>query len=65
MLVKGGVLTTDPQAINSEGQNSAIIGAGLTVQLTQKLLLSVDYDGQVGGTRYDSHAVVGVLRWNF
>jgi outer membrane autotransporter protein len=58
----GGVFTVvGPR----EGHDSLIISAGLSVELTQKLLLYVDYDGQVGRDHYASHAVVGGLRWSF
>jgi len=49
----------------SEGHDSAIIGAGVSAQLTQKLLLYLDYEGQIGRDHYDSHAVTGGLRWSF
>jgi outer membrane autotransporter protein len=49
----------------NEGHDSAIVGAGLNVQLTKSVLLYLDYDGQVGRDRYDSHAVTGGLRWSF
>jgi len=49
----------------SEGHDSLIVSAGLSVQLTQKLLLYVDYDGQVGRERYASQGVVGGLQWSF
>jgi outer membrane autotransporter protein len=58
----GGVFTVFGP---SEGHDSLIVSAGVDVQLTQKLLLYLDYDGQVARDHYASHAVVGGLRWSF
>jgi outer membrane autotransporter protein len=58
----GGVFTVFGP---SEGHDSLIISAGISAKLTEKLLLYLDYDGQVARDHYASQAVVGGLRWSF
>jgi len=46
----------------SEGHDSAIISAGVSVQWTPMIETYVNYDGQLGRDRYDSNAVTGGVR---
>jgi T5SS/PEP-CTERM-associated repeat protein/autotransporter-associated beta strand protein len=48
-----------------EGQDSAILSAGFSIQWSPKILTYVDYDGQLGRTRYDSNAVTGGVSISF
>jgi outer membrane autotransporter protein len=43
----------------SEGHDSAIISAGVSVQWTSTIQTYISYDGQLGRHRYDSNAVTG------
>jgi fibronectin-binding autotransporter adhesin len=45
-----------------EGQDSAIVSAGVSVEWTPKVSSFVGYDGQLGRGRYDSNAVNGGVR---
>ncbi len=49
----------------SEGHDSAIVSAGVSVQLTRAIATYVNYDGQLGRDRYDSNAVTGGVRISF
>jgi outer membrane autotransporter protein len=49
----------------SEGHDSAIVNAGITVQLTPAIATYLNYDGQLGRDRYDSNAVTGGVRITF
>jgi outer membrane autotransporter protein len=49
----------------SEGHDSAVISAGVSVQLTPAITTYLDYDGQLGRGNYDSNAVTGGIRINF
>jgi YVTN family beta-propeller protein/autotransporter-associated beta strand protein len=49
----------------AEGHDSALINAGLDVQWTSTIGTYVGYDGQVGRTNYDSHAVIGSVHLDF
>jgi outer membrane autotransporter protein len=49
----------------SEGHDSAIVSAGISVQWTPKIATYVYYDGQLGRDRYDSNAVTGGFRFSF
>ncbi|MBV8969248.1 MAG: autotransporter domain-containing protein [Verrucomicrobia bacterium] len=49
----------------SEGHDSAIVSAGVSVQWTGAIATYVNYDGQLGRDRYDSNAVTGGLRISF
>jgi outer membrane autotransporter protein len=49
----------------SEGHDSAIVSAGVTVQWTPMIATYVNYDGQLGRDRYDSNAVTGGVRVSF
>jgi outer membrane autotransporter protein len=48
-----------------EGQDSAILSAGFSIQWSPKILTYVNYDGQLGRTRYDSNAVTGGVSISF
>jgi len=45
-----------------EGQDSAVLSAGVSVQWTSAISSYVGYDGQLGRGRYDSNAVTGGVR---
>lgn len=45
-----------------EGQDSAVISAGVSVQWTPAISNYVGYDGQLGRGRYSSNAVNGGVR---
>lgn len=49
----------------SEGHDSAIVSAGVSVQWTPTIATYVNYDGQLGRDRYDSNAVTGGVRISF
>jgi outer membrane autotransporter protein len=48
-----------------EGQDSAIVSAGVAVQWTPTFSTYVNYDSQLGRDRYDSNAVTGGVRISF
>jgi YVTN family beta-propeller protein/autotransporter-associated beta strand protein len=58
----GSVFTVHGPA---EGHNSALIDAGLDVQWTPTIGTYFGYDGQVGRTNYDSHAVLCSVHLDF
>jgi outer membrane autotransporter protein len=43
----------------SEGHDSAIVSAGVSVQWSPMIATYLNYDGQLGRSRYDSNAVTG------
>jgi fibronectin-binding autotransporter adhesin len=49
----------------SEGHDSAIVSAGVSVQVTPAITTYVNYDGQLGRGNYDSNAVTGGIRISF
>ena len=49
----------------SEGNDSAIVNAGVLVNWTPTIATYVNYDGQLGRDRYDSNAVTGGVRISF
>jgi outer membrane autotransporter protein len=49
----------------SEGHDSAIVSTGLMVHWTPTIATYLNYDGQLGRSRYDSNAVTGGIRVNF
>jgi outer membrane autotransporter protein len=49
----------------AEGHDSALIDAGLDVQWTSTIGTYVGYDGQVGRSNYDSHAVMCSVHLDF
>ena len=49
----------------SEGHDSAVVSAGVTVQWTPALATYISYDGQLGRGNYDSNAVTGGVRISF
>jgi outer membrane autotransporter protein len=49
----------------SEGHDSAVISAGISVQATPAITTYVNYDGQFGRGNYDSNAVTGGVRISF
>jgi outer membrane autotransporter protein len=49
----------------SEGHDSAVVSAGVSVQLTSSIATYVNYDGQLGRGNYNSNAVTGGFRINF
>jgi outer membrane autotransporter protein len=49
----------------SEGHDSAIVNAGVSVQVTPAISTYVNYDGQLGRGNYDSNAVTGGVRISF
>jgi len=48
-----------------EGHDSAVVSAGVSVQLTPAITTYVNYDGQLGRGNYDSNAVTGGVRISF
>jgi uncharacterized protein with beta-barrel porin domain len=56
-----GRLTLD----RSEGHDSAVVSAGVSVQVTPSISTYVNYDGQLGRSNYDSNAVTGGVRISF
>jgi outer membrane autotransporter protein len=49
----------------SEGHDSAVVSAGVSVQATPAITTYVNYDGQLGRGNYDSNAVTGGFRISF
>jgi outer membrane autotransporter protein len=49
----------------SEGHDSAVVSAGVSVQLTPAISTYVNYDGQLGRDNYDSNAVTGGVKFSF
>ena len=49
----------------SEGHDSAVVSAGVSVQLTPAIVTYVNYDGQLGRGNYDSNAVTGGVGISF
>jgi uncharacterized protein with beta-barrel porin domain len=49
----------------SEGQDSAIVSAGVSVPWNQTMATYVNYDGQLGRDRYNSNAVTGGVKIAF
>jgi outer membrane autotransporter protein len=49
----------------SEGHDSAVVSAGVSVQVTPAISTYVNYDGQLGRGNYDSNAVTGGVRISF
>ena len=49
----------------SEGHDSAVVNAGVSVQVTPVITTYVNYDGQLGRCNYDSNAVTGGVRISF
>jgi outer membrane autotransporter protein len=49
----------------SEGHDSAVVSAGLSVQWTPSITTYVNYDGQLGRDNYSSNAVTGGIRISF
>ena len=49
----------------SEGHDSAVVDAGISVQWTPTLSTYVNYDGQLGRGNYDSNAVTGGVKVSF
>jgi uncharacterized protein with beta-barrel porin domain len=49
----------------SEGHDSALVSAGISVRLTPAITTYVHYDGQLGRGNYDSNAVTGGVRISF
>ena len=50
---------------SSEGHDSAVVSAGVSVQWTPAITTYVSYDGQLGRGNYDSNAVTGGVRISF
>jgi outer membrane autotransporter protein len=49
----------------AEGHDSAVLSAGVLVQCTPTIATYVNYDGQLGRSRYDANAVTGGVRISF
>jgi fibronectin-binding autotransporter adhesin len=49
----------------SEGHDSAVVNAGVSVQVTRAISTYLNYDGQLGRGNYDSNAVTGGVRISF
>jgi outer membrane autotransporter protein len=49
----------------SEGHDSAVLSAGVSVQATPAITTYVNYDGQLGRGNYDSNAVTGGIQISF
>jgi len=49
----------------SEGHDSAVVSAGVSVQLTPAVSTYINYNGQLGRENYNSNAVTGGVRINF
>jgi outer membrane autotransporter protein len=49
----------------SEGHDSAVVSAGVSVQLTPGISTYINYNGQLGRDNYDSNAVTGGVRISF
>ena len=50
---------------SSEGHDSAVVDAGVTVQWTLTLSTYLNYDGQLGRDHYNSNAVTGGVKITF
>jgi outer membrane autotransporter protein len=48
--------------VPSEGHNSAIVSAGVSVQWTPVIKIYLNYDGQLERQNYDLNAVTGGVR---
>ena len=46
----------------SEGHDSAVVSAGVSLQVTPSISTYVNYDGQLGRGNYDSNALTGGVR---
>jgi outer membrane autotransporter protein len=49
----------------NEGQDSAVVNAGISARLAPVISAYVGYDGELGREHYDSHAVTGGVRISF
>jgi len=49
----------------AEGQDSAVVSAGVSVQWTSTISTYISYDGQLARDRYDANAVNGGVRFSF
>jgi len=49
----------------SQGHDSAVVSAGVSVQVTLAITTYVNYDVQLGRGNYDSNAVTGGVRISF
>jgi outer membrane autotransporter protein len=49
----------------SEGHDSAVVSAGISVRLSAAISTYLNYDGQLGRDNYDSNAVTGGFRISF
>lgn len=49
----------------SEGHDSAIVSAGVSIHWIPTIATYVNYDGQLGRDRYDPNAVTGGIRISF
>jgi len=49
----------------NEGHDSAIVSAGVSVQVTPSIVTYLNYDGQLGRENYNSNAVTGGVRISF
>ena len=49
----------------SEGHDSVVVAAGVSVPITSAISTYVNYDGQLGRENYDSNAVTGGLTITF
>ncbi len=49
----------------NQGHDSAIINAGVGVQLNQRISVYVGYQGQVGRKNYDANGVTGTIGFSF
>jgi autotransporter-associated beta strand protein len=59
--VGGHFLVNGPEI----GRDSLLLGAGFAVQLNERAATYLYYDGELGRTRYDRHAVSGGIRIAF
>jgi outer membrane autotransporter protein len=58
--------TTNPISFRpSEGHDSAVVSARVSVQVTPAITTYVNYDGKLGRGNYDSNAVTGGVRISF
>jgi len=51
--------------VPSEGHDSAVVSAGVSVRFTPMISTYLYYDGQLGRGNYESNAVTGGVRINF
>ena len=58
----GNVFTVNGPRI---GRDSALLGAGITVQWNARCSTYLSYDGQIGRANYDSHSISGGMRIAF